>query len=240
MATHSSTLAWRIRTSLRSKSSVTYSWSDFRRERESCSVMSDSFRPHGIVHGVLQARILERVATPFSRGSSQPRDQTQVSRIAGGFFTSWATRDVKSSSYPSDENSMLKSVGLFHGSFPSARKKWNCLPSYNLTRMSCLYPARGSSPRRPLRTLNTWEALTHSTKKKRWEGKAREQKGAKPKPKPTGSILNDLLNQNRFPVRRAPHSRFTTLVGSNQLSHITSAGNKGRQKSNDISFGLNF
>ena len=40
------------------------------------------------VHGILQARILEWVAFPFSRGSSQPRDQTQVSRIAGGFFTS--------------------------------------------------------------------------------------------------------------------------------------------------------
>ena len=40
------------------------------------------------VHGILQARILEWVAVPFSRGSSQPRDQTQVSRIAGGFFTS--------------------------------------------------------------------------------------------------------------------------------------------------------
>ena len=41
-----------------------------------------------IVHGILQARILEWVAFPFSRGSSQPRDQTQVSHIAGGFFTS--------------------------------------------------------------------------------------------------------------------------------------------------------
>ena len=40
-----------------------------------------------IVHGILEARILEWVAVPFSRGSSQPRDQTQVSRIAGGFFT---------------------------------------------------------------------------------------------------------------------------------------------------------
>ena len=39
------------------------------------------------VHGILQARILEWVAIPFSRGSSQPRDQTQVSHIAGGFFT---------------------------------------------------------------------------------------------------------------------------------------------------------
>ena len=44
------------------------------------------------VLGILQARILEWVAFPFSWGSSQPRDQTQVSRIAGRFFTSWTTR----------------------------------------------------------------------------------------------------------------------------------------------------
>ena len=44
------------------------------------------------VHGILQARILEWVAFPFSRGSSELRDQTEVSQIAGGFFTSWATR----------------------------------------------------------------------------------------------------------------------------------------------------
>ena len=42
--------------------------------------------------GILQARILEWVAMPSSRGSSWPRDQTQVSRTAGWFFTSWATR----------------------------------------------------------------------------------------------------------------------------------------------------
>ena len=46
------------------------------------------------VYGVLQARILEWVAFPFSRASSQPRDWTQVSCIAGGFFTSWATREA--------------------------------------------------------------------------------------------------------------------------------------------------
>ena len=40
------------------------------------------------VHGILQARILEWIAFPFSRGSSQFRDRTQVSRIAGAFFTS--------------------------------------------------------------------------------------------------------------------------------------------------------
>ena len=41
-----------------------------------------------------QARRLEWVACPFSRGSSQPRDWIQVSRIAGGFFTSWTTREA--------------------------------------------------------------------------------------------------------------------------------------------------
>ena len=44
--------------------------------------------------GVLQARILVWVAMLFSRGFSQSRDQTQVSRITGRFFTVWATRDL--------------------------------------------------------------------------------------------------------------------------------------------------
>ena len=44
------------------------------------------------VRGILQARILEWVAFPFSRGSSQPRDRTQVSLTANRFFTTWATR----------------------------------------------------------------------------------------------------------------------------------------------------
>ena len=47
------------------------------------------------VHGILQAGTLEWVAFPFSRGSSQSRDGTQVSCIAGGFFTSWATREAQ-------------------------------------------------------------------------------------------------------------------------------------------------
>ena len=46
------------------------------------------------VHGILQARILEWVAVSFSRGSSQARDQTWVSHIAGGFFTNWVIREA--------------------------------------------------------------------------------------------------------------------------------------------------
>ena len=48
--------------------------------------------PGSSVQGILQARVLEWVAISFSRGSSWPRDQTQVSCTAGRFFTNWATR----------------------------------------------------------------------------------------------------------------------------------------------------
>ena len=46
-------------------------------------------------HGILQARILEWVDSPFSRGSSLHRDWTQVSHIAGRFFTTWATGEAQ-------------------------------------------------------------------------------------------------------------------------------------------------
>ena len=54
----------------------------------------DCSPPGSSVHGILQARILEWFAISFSRGSSQPRDRTQVSHIVGRFFTTWATRKV--------------------------------------------------------------------------------------------------------------------------------------------------
>ena len=47
------------------------------------------------IHVILQARMLEWVAFPFSRGSSQPRNLTQVSHISGGLFTSWTTREAQ-------------------------------------------------------------------------------------------------------------------------------------------------
>ena len=56
---------------------VTYYMISFTQHSRNCTI-----------HGILQARILEWVAFPFSRGSSQLRDQAQVSRIAGGLFTS--------------------------------------------------------------------------------------------------------------------------------------------------------
>ena len=71
------------------------------------SVMFDSLWPHELypisssVHEILQARILEWVAMSFSRGSSRPRDQTQVSCIVGRCFTTWATREVLKKHYVS-------------------------------------------------------------------------------------------------------------------------------------------
>ena len=87
------------------------------------------------VHGILQARILESVAYP-TRGSSQPRDQTWVSRIAGRFFTSWAIRAAPYKMFKNRQNKrareevkivilcvcvfctvwlVQKNVGIFHG-----------------------------------------------------------------------------------------------------------------------------
>ena len=62
-------------------------WSEVK-VAQSCSTLCD---PHGChtVHGILQVRILEEVAFPFSRGSSQPRDC-----IAGRFFTRWTTKEA--------------------------------------------------------------------------------------------------------------------------------------------------
>ena len=55
-----------------------------------CPILCDpiDYSPLGSsAHGMLQARILEWVGNPFSRGSSQPRDRTWVSHIIGSFFT---------------------------------------------------------------------------------------------------------------------------------------------------------
>ena len=62
---------------------------------QSCPTLWDPVdysSPGSSVHGDSPGKILKRVARPSSRGFTQPRDRTQVSHIAGGFFTVWATR----------------------------------------------------------------------------------------------------------------------------------------------------
>ena len=68
-------------------------WEAPKRVCESHSVVSDSLRPHGL--SMEFSRPKSWVAFPFSRRSFQPRDQTHVSHIAGGVFTSRATREAK-------------------------------------------------------------------------------------------------------------------------------------------------
>ena len=75
-------------------------WYKCKSEKVIRSVMSYSLWSYGLyppgssVHEILQARILEWVAIPFSRGSYWPRDRTCISCIAGRFFTIWATREA--------------------------------------------------------------------------------------------------------------------------------------------------
>ena len=77
-AAHSSILAWRIPRSVQSQFSSV----------QSCLTLGNPIACQApLSMGILQARILEWVAMPSSRGSSQPRDRTQVSHIAGRFFT---------------------------------------------------------------------------------------------------------------------------------------------------------
>ena len=72
-----------------------------------CDPMDCSL-PGSSVHGILQARTLEWVAISFSRGSSWPRDQTQVSRIGGRCFNLWATREAhKASLGPNKADGMI-------------------------------------------------------------------------------------------------------------------------------------
>ena len=64
---------------------------------QSCPILCDPMNcspPDSSAHGILQVRILELIATSFSRRSSQPRNRTQVSHIVVRFFTIWATRKI--------------------------------------------------------------------------------------------------------------------------------------------------
>ena len=72
-------------------------WKKESEVAQSCLTLCDpmDYSPLGSsVHGIFQARVLEGVAISFSRGSSRPRDWTQVSHVAGRRFTNWATREA--------------------------------------------------------------------------------------------------------------------------------------------------
>ena len=86
---------------------------------QSCLMLCDPM--DYTVHGIFQGRILEWIAFPFSRESSQPRDKTQDSRIAGWLFTSWATGKPK--------NTGVGGLSLLQGIFPTRELNgglWHC------------------------------------------------------------------------------------------------------------------
>ena len=108
MTTHSSILAWRIPVDrgawwatvhgvAESQTQLQFRLAQFSSVAQSCPTLwLLGLYPAKLLFsvGILQARILEWVVMPPSRGSSPPRDQTQVSPIIGRFFTVWTTREV--------------------------------------------------------------------------------------------------------------------------------------------------
>ena len=105
----------------------------WRKVAQLCLTLCDPMWPHGI----LQARILEWVAFPFSRRSSQPRDRTQVSRIAGEFFTSWATSIQCSSWYNRHLNYIHPFLSSLVHWFP--RCLCSILPSLNNVQFTLIH-----------------------------------------------------------------------------------------------------
>ena len=105
--------------------------------------------PWTIVHGILEARILEWVAFSFARGSSQLRDQTQVSRITGRFFTSWATREAQDEGKRGGKLSDLRAWWTKMQSTPGYRKELvaNGLPFHMSTRIDWWWLSAGGLAR---------------------------------------------------------------------------------------------
>ena len=122
---------------------------------QSCSTLCDPMDcslPGYPVHGIFQAIVLEWIAISFSRGSSQPRDPTQVSCIAGGFLTSWTMREA-TLVYPSYSATMGNSQ-----SQPSKSTPLGCL----LRNLKALGFQEAIRPKRliyysnTLATIQTW------------------------------------------------------------------------------------
>ena len=100
-------------------------WDQTQNPVVSPSVVCNSLRPRGqapLSMGVLQARKLEWVAMPASRGSSQPRNQTAVSHIADRFFTSWAAERPRRDYFPRNPSA----TALVHS------QETNCIPGFSV------------------------------------------------------------------------------------------------------------
>ena len=119
---------------------------------QSCSTLFD-LRDY-IIHGILQAGIQEWVAFPYSRGSSQPIYWTQVSCIAGRFFTSWATGKPK--------NTGMGSLSILQQIFATQKSNQGLLHC-----MQILYQLSYQA-----RTFKYAEAISNSNVLREWPLKA--------------------------------------------------------------------
>ena len=117
---------------------------------QSCPTLCDPMDcrlPGSSIHGIFQARVLEWVAISFSRGSSQPRDQTQVSSTGDRRFTVWATREALSTQVPH--------VQLRRGACCDMRMLWTSAFSAGDPRLSVLQ-------HRMFKVTTSWLDLTDS------------------------------------------------------------------------------
>ena len=110
---------------------------------QSCLTLCDSWtvaRQASLSMGILQATVLEDVAMPFSKGSSPPRDWTQISRIAGGFFTDWTTGQPRSTG--------VGSLALPQGIFPTQESTRGLLQALQADSLPAelWFPSQGSDP----------------------------------------------------------------------------------------------
>ena len=120
----------------------------------------DSSPPGSSVHGIFQARVLERGAIAFSRGSSQPRDGTRVSHIAGRRVTLWASREavgLELSQWKTKNTALdTKRDGLY----VSLEQKEQWIEPRSLPRGDC-YTLKRDAEQRDLETL-CWRTRLHT------------------------------------------------------------------------------
>ena len=128
---------------------------------QSCLTLGDPVDcspPGSSVHGVLQARILEWVTIPFSKGSFWPRDWIWVPCIAGAFFTIWAAKEAlisytsmqskklkenpHASIWPYNQDSLLTLLGVLHakGLCHLLIESFSELPNLNQPPGSLIFP----------------------------------------------------------------------------------------------------
>ena len=118
--------------------------------------------PMGIVHGILQARILAWVAFPFSRGSSQPRDQTQVSHIA--------VDSLPAEPEGKPKNTVVGNLSLLQWIFPTQESDQGLLHCRQIIyQLSC--PGSFTKMKTLPGTLKMWEGV-EKERRRQGEGKS--------------------------------------------------------------------